>query len=176
MVAAPFALARACVFVSVLWTLSIVAFSHQDYQFLMFKNMKCMIEPKFAYQNFSCQVKSFNRSYSTFSIVDEYKFPLYNIFGSCHSIFSSPSLFQFTQIKASRFYKYGVIYREALRIPRFDLCSLMKTNFNLRLISQILKLWKDSAPGMIHKRPYNVSAFFARLRALNDSKHFFYRV
>lgn len=59
-----------------------LAVPEQDFQFAMFKMMKCKIEPKFAYQNFSCRVKSLNRSFTTFSMIGVSKFPLYNIFVS----------------------------------------------------------------------------------------------
>lgn len=54
-------------------------------------------------------------------------------------------------------FKYGVIYREAIRTPRFELCPLMNTTSSLRLVSQVIKLIKDNAPEMIHECPYNES-------------------
>lgn len=68
-------------------------------------------------------------------------------------------------------FKYGMIYQEALRIPMNDLCPLMKTTSSLRLISQIIKMLKDSAPEMIHECPYNESFSSAIRKRFNDSNH-----
>lgn len=66
---------------------ALLAVPQQDYQFMTLKMLKCQVEAKFAYQNFSCRVKSFNRSYSTFSIIGVTKLPLYDILASFESIF-----------------------------------------------------------------------------------------
>lgn len=58
------------------------AFFENDFQFITFKMMKCKVEEKFIYQNVSCYVKSFNRSYSTFSIRGVAKVPVNDIFVS----------------------------------------------------------------------------------------------
>lgn len=60
-------------------------------------------------------------------------------------------------MEATFFYKYGNIYREVLNIPRYNFCRLTMDFSNNILLSMILKLGRESAPGAIHLCPYSVN-------------------
>jgi hypothetical protein len=56
------------------------------------------------------------------------------------------------------FFKYGTIYREALRGPRIDYCSLVNATKESNIwIYQNVRLIEATAPGLIHPCPYTVS-------------------
>lgn len=65
------------------------------------------------------------------------------------------------QITIKFHYKYGVIYREILTTPEFELCTLAhKLNYDRssinRLTLTVLDILTNSVPGLIHECPYEV--------------------
>lgn len=64
-----------------------------------------------------------------------------------------------------------MIYREVIRTPMIEVCPLMKTTSSLRLVSQVIKMFKDSAPEMVHECPYHVRAYSLREKVFMDQVH-----
>lgn len=60
---------------------SLLALGEKEKGFQEFyvKGVRCNVSDKFAYQNFSCFPKSYNRSFSTVNIIGTTKFPLNDI-------------------------------------------------------------------------------------------------
>lgn len=59
--------------------LSLLGEKEKGFQEVYIKGVRCNVSDKFAYQNFSCFPKSYNRSFSTMNIIGTTKFPLNNI-------------------------------------------------------------------------------------------------
>lgn len=72
-------------------------------------------------------------------------------------------------------FKYGVIYREAIKTPLIDWCALMTAPSSLRLISQIIKLVQDNAPELTHECPYNASVLFLNVEETSTTGDIYFR-
>lgn len=73
------------------------------------------------------------------------------------------------QLIVSLSYKYGAIYREVMHTPKFDWCALMEARETNPMILQILTVFKESFPELIHKCPFQV-----KHQVLIQNLHFFF--
>lgn len=73
------------------------------------------------------------------------------------------------QLVQKLFYKYGMIYREVLHSPSFDICRLTSEKPKNILVNQIVTLLNTSSPGLFHPCPYTVSCiWFVRKKVLSS--------
>lgn len=61
------------------------------------------------------------------------------------------------QLSCAVHFKYGLIYREVLHTPVFDVCMLMEMGTTNSLVDFFLQIFKDSVPEVVHLCPYDVS-------------------
>lgn len=60
-------------------------------------------------------------------------------------------------MSAQLIYKYGTIYREVMHTPHVNICEFLENKNDNKMLAQILTVVTDNtAPGMIHKCPYQV--------------------
>lgn len=60
------------------------------------------------------------------------------------------------------YFKYGTIYREVLKTPKIDICSLYALFKKDRIlvhkwVAALVDVVEDSVPGALHECPYSVS-------------------
>lgn len=130
----------------------------RDHEFFL-KSIRCNGSEEFVYQNYSCYVKSLNRTFSSLSARFDYKKPLSNIFVRLWSfkIIVHLIIKQSFKVDTSLSYKYGLIYREVLKTPRLDWCSLYSQKLNNLLVKQLVLVINDTLPWLIHSCPYSVT-------------------
>ncbi|CRK96825.1 CLUMA_CG009953, isoform A [Clunio marinus] len=51
-------------------------------------------------------------------------------------------------------YKYGTIYREVMKFPRFEFCKLMDLGTSNKLIEVVFRSINITSPGLLHRCPY----------------------
>ncbi|KAG5666830.1 hypothetical protein PVAND_014840 [Polypedilum vanderplanki] len=108
-----------------------------------FKLFKC--EPTeetltvFAYPNYTCYAKSWSRTVSTINGYILLRRPISE--GYCDAVL---------------YYKYGTIYREIIKLQKFELCNLLELSKNNIMLRQIFVAAMAAAPGFVHPCPYEV--------------------
>lgn len=135
----------------------VVCVRDPEVQKIYIKSVRCHnFSRKFIFPNASCFAKSFNRSFSTSTVILTAKKPLFNFTVSSHR-FQVSKLFNVNlirlQVDAQLLFKYGTIYREVLHMEKIEICELTKYATN-KLVAQIMDLIMDNAPELIHPCPY----------------------
>ncbi|KAG5666832.1 hypothetical protein PVAND_014842 [Polypedilum vanderplanki] len=92
-----------------------------------------------AYPNYTCYAKSWSRTISTMN---------------GYMLLRRPISEAYTD--STLYYKYGTIYREVMKLPKFELCNLMELSKNNILLRQIFVAAMAAAPGFVHPCPYEV--------------------
>lgn len=66
------------------------------------------------------------------------------------------------QAEVKLLFRYGLVYREVLKTPKFNFCEVVHQNpkeqiLTNRAIYSAIKIVKDTYPQAFHECPYNVS-------------------
>lgn len=150
----------ALVFLALLFCSLVISEDH--YHYLCIKAIQCNISEKYFFKNHSCFAKSYSRNISTGSLSFFMKKPENNIKAIKVILTERKAMNELIwQITIKFHYKYGVIYREILTTPEFELCTLAhKLNYDRlsinRLTLTVLDILTNSVPGLIHECPYEV--------------------
>jgi len=65
-------------------------------------------------------------------------------------------------------YRYGTIYREVIRTPKLEWCTIMGGAASNPLVSSIMNEIKDSVPGLFQKCPYEGELDLKNITALHE--------
>ncbi|KAG5677880.1 hypothetical protein PVAND_007597 [Polypedilum vanderplanki] len=95
------------------------------------------------YSNYSCYAKSYSRTLSTINGHLYFKKPINEAY-----------------ISAVLYYKYGTIYREIIKLNKFNICDIFKLANDNILVKQILTIAEASAPDIVHNCPFTFVAAY----------------
>lgn len=70
------------------------------------------------------------------------------------------------QISSQVYFKTSGTFREILRIPKVDICEVMKKPAQNFLVKDMIGTTNAILPGILHKCPYNVRCFLLNLLIL----------
>lgn len=140
-----------------LWNCFLI-FALED-QKIYFRGVFCNFSDEYFFPNHSSRAKSFNRSYSTITIVATTRNPIHDIsVRNFCDILGKINLKFGKQLQISYDYKYGNIYRDVVHTPTFDFCEVTKAGSSNPLISQLIPQpkYRKNIDELTHECPYQV--------------------
>lgn len=126
---------------------------------IFFKSARCNFSEKFVYQNFTCYSKSYSWTLSTLNAEIIFKKPLESFTVSVSRTRrprTNSEAISIAKMQATLFYRYGLIYREVLRMPKMNWCHLMSHQAHNLVFKHLIDLQAANFPGTIHECPYKV--------------------
>lgn len=110
-------------------------------QILYFRGVFCNLSEKYIFPNYTSRSKSYNRTFSSTTILATAREPIYDIF-----------------LQISYDYKYGNIYREVLKTPSFDFCEVVRAGSRNPLVAQMVPIpkYRNNMDDLLHECPYEV--------------------
>lgn len=122
------------------------------------KGLLCNSSEKFVYQNMSSRAKSYNRTFSSFTILATAKKPIHDLFVRRSYGFLGKLFILILKLAITVFFKYTAVYRDVIHTPNFDFCQVMKMGTTNLLIKQLLDVINSTE--LLHECPYQVTDMF----------------
>lgn len=137
----------------------------EDKGLVSVKSAKCFVNKQFVFPNVSCFAKSYSRNISTANVNTVFKLPLERIFVSLLSkIVSVVANYFRLQVSLQLQFKYGVIYRDAIKKKSLDFCeqlaNIPKANL---LVKEVLAVLKAHDPKTVHSCPFSVKTLLLQI-------------
>lgn len=126
----------------------------KDFQYMKVKRLKCTSDFKFVYENLTCFAKPLNRNQTGINVDIWYKKPMTSLNVRIFK-FNLGTLIEFDfQIEIITFYRYGTIYRQVLKAPKMDFCSLNPNSQGIPLIKEVVKIVQNLDESLVHPCPF----------------------
>lgn len=127
-------------------------------QTVYLRGLMCNASEKFVYQNMTSRPKSYNRTFSSFTILGTAKKPIHDLFVRHSFGLICWFLIFVLKLTITAFFKYTTVYRDVMHTPNFDFCQIMKMGTTNMMIKQLLAIINSTE--LLHECPYQVTDMF----------------